>query len=258
MRLSASLIHPRATVVVAAVMLVAGCGGGAVSPEKARTLAVAEAAGASLSGEVLDKWLVVSKDPPTRAEASGLISAWVNGTLLIDAIRKKTPLDDPTTFDSVIMETAARTVVGQYFNARDLKMPAVTDRQVDSVLDIDQARVFQQIVLRVKGKVDSASGAALRNRAQALKKKLESGGDFTAAVKAESDDTASKSTNGYLPALTAAEMGPRLAPIFNLAPNTISPIVQSPDVDVGCHLWLPGPRRCTRGHRPHGHRAKGQ
>ena len=209
-------------------MLLAGCGGGAISPEKARTLAVAEAAGGSLSGEVLDKWLVVSKEVPTRVEASGLVSAWINGTLLIDAIRKKTPLDDQATFDSVIMETAARTVVGQYFNARDLQMPAITDRQVDSVLDIDQARVFQQVVLRIKGKVDSASVIALRRRAEALKKKLESGSDFAAAVKQESDDSVSRASNGFLPAVTAAEMGPKLAPIFNLAPNTISPIVASP------------------------------
>ena len=228
MRLPASLVHPRATIVVAAVMLITACGGGAVSPEKARTLAVAEAAGNTLSGETLDKWLVVTKEVPTRAEGSGLVSAWINGTLLIDAIRKKTPLDDQETFDSVIMETAARTVVGQYFSARDLKMPPVTERQIDSVLDVDQARVFQQIVLRIKGKVDTPSVKALRARAESIKKKLESGSDFTAMVKAESDDTASKSTNGYLPALTAGEMGPRLAPIFNLPLNTISPIVPSP------------------------------
>ena len=209
-------------------MLVASCSGGAVAPEKARTMPVADAAGSSLSGEVLDKWLVAAKDAPTRVEASGLVSAWINGTLLIDAIRKNTPLDDPATVDSVIMETAARTVVGQYFADRDQKMPPVADRQVDSVLDIDQARVFQQIVVRIKGKVDSASVMALRARAQAIRKKLEGGADFTAMVKQESDDTAGRTTNGFLPALTAAEMGAKLAPIFELAPNTISPIVASP------------------------------
>jgi hypothetical protein len=228
MRLPASLVHPRTALAACAVLVVAGCGGGAVSPDKARTQPVAEAAGATLSGGTLDKWLLAAKEAPTRVEASGLVSAWINGTLLIDAIRKNTPLDDQATFDSVIMETAARTVVGEYFANRDRQMPAITDRQVDSILDIDQARVFQQIVVRIKGKVDSASVMALRARAQGIKKKLEGGADFSALVKQESDDTAGRSTNGYLPALTAAEMGPKLEPIFNLAPNAISPIVASP------------------------------
>ena len=166
----------------AAVLLAAACSGGAISPEKARTMAVVEAAGGTLTGEALDKWLVTSKDVPTRAEASGLISAWINDVLLIEAFRKNTPMDDPATYDSVVMETAARTVVSQYFAARDAQMPAITERQVDSVLDIDQARVFQQLVMHVKGKIDSASVMTLRKKVEAVKARLEKGGDFTQAV----------------------------------------------------------------------------
>ena len=228
MRLFVSLFCPRAKIVAATAVVLAGCGGGAIAPEKARTQAAVEAVGGTLSGETLDRWLVASKAVPTRAEAGGLISGWINDALLIDAFRKNTPLEDQATFDSVIMESAARTAVSEYFGARDRQRPPVTEPQVDSILDIDQARVFQQIVVRIKGKVDSASVSALRERAKKLRDKLARGGDFTAAVKEFSDDSSSRSTNGYLPALTAAEMGPKLAPVYNLGPNTLSPIVASP------------------------------
>lgn len=228
MRLFASLIRSRATSVAAVALVISSCGGGAVSPDKARGEVVAEAAGGKLSGERLDRWLVATAQAPTRAEANGLVSAWINTALLIDAIRKNASLDDQATVDSVIMETAARMMVADYFNARDLKMPAITDRQIDSVLDLDNARVFQQIVLHFKGKADSASVAAFKQRVRQLHIKLEKGADFTQAVKEYSDDTVSRANNGYLPALTAADMGDRLALVYNLRPDGLSPIVQSP------------------------------
>ena len=228
MRPFASLLSSRAPIVAAGALLWVGCSGGAISPEKARAQAVAEAAGGKLPGDALDRWLVASRETPTRSEASGLVSAWINVALLIDAVRKAAPLDDQATVDSVIMETAARTVVAEYFGARDARMPEITERQVDSVLDVDQARVFQQIVLRLKGKPDSNSVKALQQRALQLHAKLEKGANFTAAVKEFSDDSASRSTNGFLPALTAAQMGDRLAPVYNLRPDGISQIVASP------------------------------
>ncbi len=228
MRLSASLLGQRVTMLAAGLVLLAGCGGGAVSPEKARTQPVVQLLGGSLSGEVLDRWLVASKEAPTRAEATGMVSAWMNDALLIDAIRRNKALDDPATFDTVIMETAARTAVAKFFLARDSQYTPVTDRQIDSTLDADQARVFQQILLRVKGKPDSASIAALNARALALHDQLVKGGDFSAAVKTQSDDSASRSKGGYLAPVTAAQMGDRLAAVFNLAPGAISPVMRSP------------------------------
>jgi len=228
MRLVASLLDSRATLVAASALLLAACGGGAISPEKALTMPVVEVAGGSVKGEALARWLVAQKDAPTKAEANSIISAWINDALLVDAFRRNVALDEPATFDSVVMETAARTVVGQYFQKRDAGLPAVTERQIDSTLDIDQARVFQQIVIHFKGKADSASVAAFKTRVKGIHDKLKAGADFTAAVREYSDDSISKANGGYLPALSAAEMGERLSSLYNLAPNELSQIVQSP------------------------------
>ena len=232
MRNYSVLFRPGATVLLAGAVALAGCGGGtAIPPEKALTMPVAEAAGGQLSGAALDRWMVASKTAPGRAEASGLISAWLNDALLIDAFRHNLPLDDQLTFDSVILETAKRVASTHYFAVRDSQLPPITERQIDSVLDIDQARVFQQIVLRVKGKADTAAIRAVALRARTLHDKLVQGGDFTAAVKEFSDDTLTKAHNGFLTAITAtdaAKLGGRLAPLFTLAPNAISPIIPSP------------------------------
>jgi hypothetical protein len=229
MRSFATQFRSRVTLLAPTVALLAACSGGAVSPDKALTMSVAEAAGGSLSGAALDRWLVAQTEAPNKAEASGLVSAWINDALLIDAVRTNFAFDDKATFDSVIMETAARTVVSQYFGARDALLPPVTDRQVDSVLDLDHPRVFQQIVLRVKGKTtDTAAINATKDRALQLHRKLVGGGDFTAAVREFSDDSISRANAGFLPAVTAAEMGNALAEVYNLAPNGISRIVASP------------------------------
>jgi len=228
MRLAVLQNHSRSALLAGAALVLAGCGGGAVSPEKARNEAVAEAGGGKLTGATLDRWLVAQKQPPTRAEASGLLSAWINDALLIDAVRSNFNFEEPTTFDSVIMETSARLVVANYFASRDSLVPPVTEHQVDSVLDADHARVFQQIVFRLKGKADSASVSALKAKALQVHAKLVKGGDFTAAVKEYSDDSLSRAHNGFLPAVTAQEMGEPLGEIFNLPPNGISRIVASP------------------------------
>jgi PPIC-type peptidyl-prolyl cis-trans isomerase-like protein len=225
------LLRSGTIVLLAGVIALAACGGTAIPPEKALTMPVAEAAGGQLSGAVLDRWMVASKNAPNRAEATGLISAWLNDALLIDALRRNRPLDDQVTFDSVILETAKRVASIRYFARRDSLLPPITERQVDSVLDIDNARVFQQIVLRLKGKPDSASIRAIFVRAGALRNKLAQGGDFTAAVKEFSDDSSTKAHDGFLTAITAtdaARLGDRLAPLFRLAPNSVSPVIPSP------------------------------
>lgn len=239
MRLSVLQVHSCTMLVAASAILLTGCGGGAVAPEKARGQAVAEAAGGTLSGATLEKWLLKSPVAPNKAVASGFVSAWINTALLIDAMRRNAPLDDAATTDSVIAQDAARGMVAQFLAARYAQRPPVTDKQGDSLLSLDRVRVFQQIVLRVKSGTDTQAIRKTYGTARALAAKLQGGSDFTAAVKQFSEDTATRATNGYLPALTEADLPPRLAPIWNLPAGGISPPVGS---GAGFHIL----RRATR------------
>ncbi len=239
MRLSASLARSCAAIFGAGAFFLTGCGGGAVSAGKARGQVVAEAAGSSLSGATLDRWLAKSPVAPTKVVASGFVSAWLNTTLLIDAVRRNATLDDAVTTDSVIAADAGRGMLTQYLIARARARPPVTETQVDSLLALDQVRVFQEIVLRVKPGTDTASIRKVRDNARSLARKLQSGGDFTAAVKQYSEDSVTRARNGFLPAITEAGMGGALRPIWNLQPGVVAPPVTGRD---GFHLL----RRATR------------
>jgi hypothetical protein len=239
MRPSTSLVRSCATLVATSVFLLTGCGGGAVAPDKARGQAVAEAAGGRLSGADLDRWLLKSPVAPNKVVASGLVSAWMNTALLIDAVRRDVVLDDPATTDSVIAEDASRGMISQFLAARFARRPPATEMQVDSLFASDRVRVFQQIVINVKSGSDSTAIAKTYTTARVLVGKLQGGGDFTAAVKQFSEDTATRARNGYLPALTKADLPARLAPVWNLQPGGVSPPVAG---GAGFHIL----RRATR------------
>lgn len=217
--------HVERSLLAGALLALAACGNSGMSPEQARKSAVAEAGGGRLSGAVLERWLAGSKVMPDRAGANVLLSAWLDDAALIDAVRHDAPLDDQATFDVVFREPSKRIMAGKFFAARDSLLPPITERQVDSVLDIDHVRVFQEIVVRVKPPVDTTAIRAAAARARAIRDKILGGADFTAVMKASSDDSASKAHDGYLPALTADQLPGRLAQVFDMPPNTISPII---------------------------------
>jgi len=79
------------------------------------------------------------------------------------------------------------------------------------------------------------------NRARAIRTRILGGADFTTVMKESSDDSASKAHNGYLPALTADQLPGRLGQVFDMAPNTISPIIPAQKV---AELYIV--RRATR------------
>jgi hypothetical protein len=225
MRLSISFAPTCATLLAAGAFLLTGCGGGAVAPDKARGQVVAEAAGGSRPGAALDRWLLKSPVLPNKVVGSGFVSAWINTALLIDAVRRNTAIDDPATSDSAISDDAARGMVTQFMISHNGQLPPVTEKQIDSLLALDRVRVFQQIVFRAPPKADSATIRKIVLSARALVGKLQSGGDFAAAVKQYSEDTASRARGGFLPALTESDLPPALAPVWNLAPGNISPPV---------------------------------
>ncbi|HEY4101081.1 MAG TPA: peptidylprolyl isomerase [Gemmatimonadales bacterium] len=220
--------------------LLAGCSGGAMSPDKAKHTPVVEAAGGTLSGAVLDSWLVAIKQQrPSPVVANELVSAWINSALVIDAIRHNGQLTDSVTIDSVILPDAERGIAAQYFATRAAARPAVTDAQVDSLINLDRVRVFQQILFRAPPHVDSAQAATIVGHARLALTRLRGGADFSSLVKSMSEDSASRANGGYIPPLSRNLIPQQFSTIWTLRPNDFSLIVQSP---IGLHIF----RRANR------------
>ncbi|HEY8062756.1 MAG TPA: peptidylprolyl isomerase [Gemmatimonadales bacterium] len=226
----------------AASFVIAGCSGGALSPDQARAATIAEVPGGVLTGATLERWLLKLPQPPSAISASVLVSAWMNTALAIDAVRNHRPLDDSATVDAAIAADADRGTSLQYFERRDAGQPPVTDAESDSLANIDQTRVFQQILLPVPPKADSATRAAAVASAQVLLKRAHDGANFAALAIEASPDSATRASQAFLPAITRDQLGrlpQRMQDIWNLKPGGISSLIGS---SIGVHIM----RRATR------------
>jgi hypothetical protein len=211
----------------AATFLATACSPGTGLPANLRAAVVAQAAGDSLTGAMLERWLMKNRQPPGRENANIMLSAWINSTLLIDAIRRQQPLDDSATVDAAIIPDAQRGLAMQYLIARHAKMPAVSERQIDSLLDADDVRVFQVIYLRVPPGNDSARVRPVMERALALQKRISDGADFAAVAREASEDSASRANNGFMPAMTRSQVQRTLSFLWTLGPGQVHPRVSS-------------------------------
>jgi hypothetical protein len=233
---------PHIVVLVAASFALAGCSGGALSPDQARAATIAEVPGGVLTGATLERWLLKLPDPPGAISANVLVSAWMNTALAIDAIRNHRSLDDSATVDAAIAADADRGISLQYFERRDAGQPPVTDAEADSLADIDGTRVFQQILVRVPATADSTTRLAAIASARALLKRAHDGANFAALAIEASPDSATRASQAFLPAITRdqlARLPQRMQQIWLLKPGDISNLIGSP---VGVHIM----RRATR------------
>jgi len=213
-----------------------------LSPDKARAATIAEVPGGQLTGATLERWLLKLPQPPSAISANVLVSAWMNTALAIDAVRNHRSLDDSATVDAAIAADADRGVSLQYFERRDAARPPVTDAESDSLADIDQTRVFQQILVRTPPKADAATRVAAVASAQALLKRARDGANFAALAIEASPDSATRSSQAFLPPITRdqlARLPQRMQDIWNLKPGDISGLIGSP---IGVHIM----RRATR------------
>jgi hypothetical protein len=243
MRISAPLVRPLCAVMLAAASLIlTGCSGGALSPGQARVATVAEVPGGALKGATLERWLLKLPEPPKAVGANVLVSAWINSALAIDAFRGNRTLDDSATIDAAIAPDADRGVALQFFQRRDAGRPPITDAESDSLADIDQTRIFQQLLIRAPANADSATRMATVARAQEFLKRAQGGANFAALAAEASPDSATRSSQGFLPAIThgqLARLPQRMQDIWNLKPGGISGLIGS---SVGIHIM----RRATR------------
>lgn len=221
-------VQPGARLMTALVLL-AGCVREPMSLEQARTGTVIDAAGARLSGKTLEGWLLSAAHPPSDSIAAPLVSGWIDGALLATALRDGLPLDDSATVDAAILPDATRGAILQFWHERQADQPPATDAQVDSLIDLDRVRVLQLLQLPVPQGSDSAATRRIAVRAAELRRQASlPGGDFSAMVRAASEDSIGRANDGFLPATTREQLpAPIAAAVWSLQPGGVSPVLRS-------------------------------
>jgi PPIC-type peptidyl-prolyl cis-trans isomerase-like protein len=221
--------------------LLTGCGGEPISLEQARNATVVEAAGAKLSGETVERWLIAATKPPSDAATSVLLSAWIDYALLATAMQRGPPLDDSVTVDAVILPDAIRGAILESRLGRYAAQPRATDAQVDSLAQLDRIRLHQQLQVVIPRAGDSAALRRIAGRAAELHRRASlPGTDFTALVREASEDSIGRANAGFLPPATRAEIPASIAAaVWSLQPGGISPVLKS---TAGFHIF----RRATR------------
>ena len=226
---------------VALPLILAACSGGKLSPEQAKAAVVVEVGSAKLLGATLAGWLAQSPTPPTMLSAALLVSTWLDESLLDEAIRKGPALDDSLTVDLAIAPDAARGMLLSFWEKRAKARPAITDAQADSLANLDRVRVFQQLFIALPAGRDTNASKPIVAQIRALATRAQApGADFTALVRETSKDSAVLARNGFLPAMTRADVPKGIAEaVWALRPGEVSGVVGS---SVGAHMF----RRATK------------
>lgn len=228
------LRRPIVTLPLAAALLL-GCSD-TMSVGAAREAVVVDVDGAALPGATLEAWLLEAPAQPSELTATVLISAFIDGALLGNAMRQSQSLEDSATVAEAIVPDAVRGTILNFFANRAARRPPPSDAEADSVARLGAARVFQHILLKVDW--ENADSTALRARGlrlQALGNRLQAGEDFAAVAAEASEDTVSRANGGFLPAILQRDLPEsRFATVaWQLQPGEISGIVTSP---AGIHV----------------------
>lgn len=209
--------------------LLAGCAGEPMPLEDARNAIVVEAAGSKLTGGLLEGWLMAAAQPPSDSAVGVLVSAWIDEALLATAMQRGPALDDSATVDAVILPDAVHGSIREFWQVRYAGRAPASDAQIDSLIELDRVRVFQQLQLRVPPGSDSAAIRRIAGRAAGLLRRASlPGEDFSALVREATEDSVGRVNAGFLPATTREEIPPPVAKaIWSLEPGGLSPALRS-------------------------------
>jgi PPIC-type peptidyl-prolyl cis-trans isomerase-like protein len=218
--------------------LFAGCAGEPMPLEEARNTTVVEAGGAKLTGGSLEGWLMAAAQLPGDSAVGVLVSAWIDEALLATAMQRGPALDDSATVDAAILPDAIRGSIREFWGYTG--RATASDAQVDSLIELDRVRVFQQLQLSVPAGSDSAALRRYAGRAADLQRRaLQPGSDFRAMVREASEDSIGRAHDGFLPATTREQLPPPIArALWSLEPGGVSPALRS---EAGFHIF----RRAT-------------
>lgn len=220
---------------VLALAAVTGCSG-AVSSDAARQASVVTVGEAVLPGAALEKWLLDAPGQPSEALASVLVSAFIEGAAMGEALRQSESLEDSATVAEAVLPDAIRGTILDHFVGRARMMSEPTDAEADSVARLGGVRVFQHILWRVDwANADTADVNRQAQTALAVVRRLEAGEDFAALVREFTQDTLNRENGGYLNAIQRSDLPESrfTTGAWRLQPGEISRLVDSPQ---GLHL----------------------
>ncbi len=222
--------HRLATLVLAGA--IAACGGADI--EDARKAVVVDAEGAQLTGAMLEQYLLRIPEQPTRVSASMLISAWIDVALIQHAARTNVSLLDSALADQAMRPDAVRGMLQGLALQRFTARTDPSDAEADSVFNLGDVKVFQQLLFPMNVRDTSPENLARVRFLRALRDRVSAGESFTALVREFSQDSVFGAVDGFMPA-TDREALPRevAVRVWGLNPNEISDPVATPR---GAHL----------------------
>jgi hypothetical protein len=209
---------------------------GAVSSDAARQAPIATVGDAVLSGAALEKWLLDAPAQPSEALATVLVSAFIEGAAMGEALRRSESFEDSATVAEAVLPDAIRGTILDHFAGRARAMPEPTDAQADSVARLGGARVFQHILWRVDWRTaDTAIVNPRARAAQVIARRIEAGEDFAALVREVTEDTLTRQNGGFLNAIQRSDLpeGRFATAAWRLQPGEVSGLVDSPS---GLHI----------------------
>lgn len=220
---------------VLALGVFAACSG-AVSSEAAREASIVTVGEAVLPGAALEKWLLEAPGQPSEPLAAVLVSAFIEGAAMGEALRRSESFEDSATVAEAVMPDAIRGTILDFFAGRARTMPAPTDAEADSVARLGGTRVFQHILWRIDWEnVDSTFVNQRAREAGLVARRVEAGEEFAALVVEVSEDTLNRRNGGYLNAIQRSDLPEsRFATAaWRLQPGETSGLVTSP---AGLHI----------------------
>lgn len=202
--------------------------------EEARKAVIVDAEGAQLTGAMLEQYLLRIPEDPTRVSADMLISAWIDVALLQHAARTNVSIVDSAVADEAVRPDAVRGMLQEFALQRLNARPDPSDAEADSVFNLGDVRVFQQLMFTMNVRDTSPENLARVRFLRELRDRANAGESFLALVREHSQDSVFNATDGFMPATDWASLPREIASrVWGLNPNEISEPVAT---QRGAHL----------------------
>ncbi|HEX9894367.1 MAG TPA: peptidylprolyl isomerase [Gemmatimonadales bacterium] len=160
----------------------------------------AEAGEAILAPSQLATWVARSPSRPPNANDAGFVAlAWIDYSLLADAVAGGAGLTDSVTAAQALEPDLTLLPLRRWHDSLIARRPRVAPDQPDTLFADDGLRVFQQIFLRIADPNDVRANTAVRERAESLMVRVRApGADFSGLARQHSEDPTAP-LGGWLP-----------------------------------------------------------
>jgi len=196
---------------------------------------VARANDQTLGVERMAGWASGSKQVPLEPLAfNRLANIWVDYALFAQALAHGQDLRDSATVTAAMWPIVSQ-IKWERFHDKLNTAATFSDKQVDSVYDAGQVRMFQHILLQVApNAAANVDGQKRRQAEQLLTQARSAGAGFGRLASRHSDDPGSKTQGGSLGVSTRGQFVQAFEDAaWQLPPGGVSPVVKSP---FGYHI----------------------